>query len=282
MQPRVGQLDASQLDSELLSQIKTQLWDGLKQWSPNIPDRYAAELHALLKLIFFKVTIWDQSTTYGGRLQGLRLVDSRTGKRISRMQKIAYALVVIGGNYVWTQVTEYLTAAAYDSGERSGIIQVRSVADRLQFLWSAASLANFLLFLYNGRYSTLILRLLRVKWSPVSKKTARLVNYEFQNRQLVWNALTEFLLFIMPLVDVKRVHRYFLSWFRPIDDASKENASTLPDKQCAICDELITVPSAGECGHVYCYVCLRLKLSESQGKWHCLRCRRVIRDAKPF
>lgn len=282
MNPRVGQLDASQLDNELLDRVKSLLWDGLRHWSADLPDRYAAELLALLKLAFFKVTIWDRSSTYGGRLQGLQLVDSKTGRGMSRSKKIAYAVIVIGGNYLWTQLSDYLTAAAYDTGEISLVIRVRTIADRLEFISSAMSLFNFLVFLYNGQYSTLILRLLRVKWSPVSRKTSRLVNYEFQNRQLVWNALTEFLLFIMPFVDVNKVQRSLVSWFRPSQDASRENMSTLPDRQCAICDELLTVPSFGECGHMYCYVCLRIKLSEAQGKWNCLRCRRIIRTLKTF
>ncbi|KAI8806781.1 hypothetical protein BJ742DRAFT_351537 [Cladochytrium replicatum] len=37
------------------------------------------------------------------------------------------------------------------------------------------------------------------------RETTRPVSYDFMNRQLVWNAFTEFLLFLVPLVNLNRI-----------------------------------------------------------------------------
>lgn len=73
---------------------------------------------------------------------------------------------------------------------------------RLEKLWSAAKLLNFLCFLYDARYPTLLTRILKLRYKYAQKSVSRNVSFEFLNRQLVWEAFTEFLLFLMPLIDL--------------------------------------------------------------------------------
>lgn len=69
----------------------------------------------------------------------------------------------------------------------------------------------------------------------------------------------------------------------------------LPLKTCANCYKIqtahsssglsstaITNPYQGECGHVYCYVCLKSKLAEDDDGWPCLRCGKPIKSIKPY
>lgn len=208
VEPRVGQLDASILDSELVSLLKDELWKGFKIFRPHVTDKYENELLLLLKLALFKVTVWDHSTTYGAKLQNMKLVHSASTARnhiaMTRNQKMAYGFLVVGGSYVWNKIDDYVTQHAHES-ER--LQKVRDLLDKLSLTWSVSSLANFVLFLYSGKYSTLIMRILKIRFIPVSKSIRREVNFEFQNRQLVWNALTEFLLFILPIINIRKVKR---------------------------------------------------------------------------
>ncbi|KAF5093353.1 hypothetical protein D0Z00_004097 [Geotrichum galactomycetum] len=306
--PRVGQLDASTLDSELFELLKTQLRKIFKFTRSDIQDNYEAELLVFLKLIIFKLTVWDHSATYGAKLQNLKFVDGRVStslsKPLGRSQKLGYALLVVGGDYIWNKLEGYVYSGHYsDQDGESRIFRVlRKFSKLLSQIWSVSSLFNFLLFLYTGKYSTLILRLLKVRLVPASRSLTRQVNYEFQNRQLVWNAFTEFLLIVVPLVNVAKLKRRFtkvLSLTLSSSDGegkAQGELHFLPEKTCAICYATQSQTQSGshytgitnpyktnECGHIYCYVCITTKILESDGEgWNCLRCNELVKSAEPY
>jgi peroxin-2 len=115
-----------------------------------------------------------------------------------------------------------------------------------------------------------------------------LLSYEFLNRQLTWTSLTEFLLFILPLIlpSYRRIRRRLIRAAKTEGDDVRA-LSTLPDRFCAICfsqgweGRVITNPSCGECGHVYCYTCLVGEIAGEEGDgWTCLRCGKIIKHVK--
>lgn len=113
---------------------------------------------------------------------------------------------------------------------------------------SAAAFASFLIFLVNGRYRTLLDRILRLRLAPPSSQVSREVSFEYLNRQLVWHAFTEFLLFLLPLVGISRWRRWLARAWRKTksvikrqetgDDEGSKNGrelAFLPERTCAIC-----------------------------------------------
>jgi len=88
---------------------------------------------------------------------------------------------------------------------------------------------------------------------PASSQVKREVSYEFMNRQMVWHAFTEFLLFLLPLINTRSVqHRVTrlisqLSLPAILSNTSKGALQSymrkhgkyeaLPADQCAICAE---------------------------------------------
>jgi peroxin-2 len=115
-------------------------------------------------------------------------------------------------------------------------------------------LASFLVFLVDGRYRTVTDRLLRLRLTPTSHSTSREVSFEYLNRQLVWHAFTEFLLFLLPLVGISRWRRILFRTFKklrttlysllgakkPTSDNDDEEKSAgelgfLPERTCAVC-----------------------------------------------
>jgi peroxin-2 len=258
---RVGQVDAELLDDELLDLLKGQVGEGLKYFGSHIVDNYTPEILLGLRLILFKLSIWDQSASYGAHLQGLRYTDARSTAPNrpppKPWQKAAYGLITIGGRYAWHKWEEYLLAAQedYTRPESPQLTLLSTLTDRLNSAHDIASLASFLVFLVNGRYRTLTDRLLRLRLTPTSNSTSREVSFEYLNRQLVWHAFTEFLLFLLPLVGVSRWRRILArSWRKlrvaalsllgrnptPSDSDVEEGEksgelSFLPERTCAIC-----------------------------------------------
>lgn len=271
---RVNQLDASLLDSQLLDQLKEKLKEAFKFWNSDFKDKYDAELGLLLRALLFKTTVWNHGTTYGAKLQNLVLVNKKTGHPISRKVRALYGLITVLGPYIAGKC------------EESQLLSPQ-IMDRISLAVNSATLFNFVAFLFSGEYLTIVLRLIGARWAAVTRSTNRMVNYEFQNRQLVWNALTEFLFFLIPLINVKKLLRRLL---KP-QSQRKDTLHFLSKRLCAICFEQdsaiaakgITNPHTAGCSHTYCYVCLSLRLAEDP-HWSCLRCGEKLdrQSLKPF
>lgn len=158
----------------------------------------------------------------------------------------------------------------------------------------------------NGRYRTLVDRVLRIRLTPPSAQASREVSFEYLNRQLVWHAFTEFLLFLLPLVGISRWRRWVSRAWRKAVNALKSSEDDdetatkqgelafLPERTCAICyrdqnsasstetDVLAASASTGiagsaqtditnpyetiPCGCIYCFVCIIQKLEAEEGQ----------------
>jgi len=148
-----------------------------------------------------------------------------------------------------------------------------------------------------------------------TRLVSREVSFEYLNRQLVWHAFTEFLLFILPLIRVSRWRRWWTRLNRKIRGNPGATATSagegygelsfLPERTCAICHketdggtEAMGATSTGAggkatdvvnpyeavgCGHIYCYVCLagKIELEEGDG-WTCLRCGNLVKRCRPW
>lgn len=334
-QPRVGQLDASILDGELFELLKAQALTVFDLYRTEVKEKYTPEILLLLKLVIFKLTVWDHSATYGAKLQNLVFVDGRSKsvsrKPLSVAQKAGYCVLVVGGGYLWSKLEDKISAMSYREQEANEsdpenypvyrntrvaryftASRLRKISDSLSYAWSVSTLFNFVCFLYSGRYSTLILRLLKIRLVPSTRTLTRQVSFEFQNRQLVWNALTEFLVFIIPLLNLPKLKRQTSKLVTNLKSLGSSNTPEtvddkgqlyfLSEKTCAICYSSVSndpnATGSGSahfntdvtnpcqcvpCGHVYCYVCLSSKLVEFEGQgWNCLRCNATVVKMKQF
>jgi len=255
---RVGQVDAELLDEELLELLKDQAGEGLRLLGAHLKDDYSAEIGLVLRSILWKLSIWDHGASYGASLQGLQYTDARHkrfgGKPLKAWQKIAYGLITVGGRYGWQKWEGHLSSLENGYEEPSPFIKrlsrLTTVAETTH---NTTALLSFLVFLYNGKYRTLTDRLLRLRLVPSSNQTSREVSFEYLNRQLVWHAFTEFLLFLLPLVGIGRWRRWIArAWKRAKasvtkmrtgkstdsgeeEDMQKGELAFLPERTCAIC-----------------------------------------------
>ena len=187
---------------------------------------------------------------------------------------------------------------------------------------SIVAFGSFLVFLFNGRYRTLIDRILRLRLAPPINQISRDVNFEYLNRQLVWHAFTEFLLFLLPFVGINRWRKWLSRSWRKIKAFLRRNGSTaeektlyvgelgfLPERTCAICYKDLNPSTSSEseiiartsglitsaqtdvtnpystlpCKCVYCYVCIATRLEAEDGTgWSCLRCGELVISCRPW
>ena len=303
--PRVSQVDAHILDNELVTLLREQLISIFslqenKWWTYNgRPELW----NLILNLLVFRLTTWKNGASYGNQLQNLKYTDIESGRVISKVKKTLLLGFILGG-YFSGKLHSYLfsledtpinqrdrtslTNKFKDFLRENGATMVAKIEANLKIL----NLANFILFLINGKYPTLVHRVLGICLTPVVsdllKFSGNNVNFEFQNRQLVWNIMTEFLIFVFPFLQfgkLKRMARKLLpsskeSKEKQFNGAQQGPFFNLPVSQCAICHQnheaamshmqtkgmasssfLVTNPCITSCGHLYCYVCLAAKFN---------------------
>ena len=201
---RVGQVDAELLDEELLSLLRGQVGDGLKYLGGHLQDDWSQEILLVLRAVLFKLSVWNNNASYGASLQNLRYADARktiaSHAKPSGWQKSLYGAFTVLGRYGWDKWETWLIDQEGGYTTPSDAVQKLSkYTSWLSTTHSIAAFLSFLVFLVNGRYRTLTDRLLRVRLVPASNQVSRDVSFEYLNRQLVWHAFTEFLLFLLPL-----------------------------------------------------------------------------------
>lgn len=311
--PRVSQLDAYILDGELFSLLKQQLADAFllvsgKWWSYG----QNPELWSLaLKLIIFKLTTYKSGSSYGLKLQNLKLSTSSNGKIIGQRIKL-FILATIFGDYFFKRLQSYLYSVDESSLSRgnstldrlkSSVIKHKElILKRIDDAVKILGTLNFVAFLVHGRYPTVLHRIMGVSLTPIIADLLKFdgdkVNFEFQNRQLVWNVMTEFLVFILPMLQLRKLRKLISSIFPSKKSEEfrltsptpiRTQFTNLPVSQCAICVQTIkrsgisaasthvTNAFITNCGHIYCYVCLAATFNaidsgneEAEG---CPRCR---------
>lgn len=319
--PRVSQLDSHILDVELFSLLKQQLADVFQQltgerWSySQQPELWSL----LLKLLVFHLTLGKSGSTYGLKLQNLKLTNSRTGSLIGRSSKLLL-LAVIFGEFGFQKLQSYL----YSTEERlsttgNSILQklkaflllrkteiLKTVDGTLKVL----RLANFVSFLVYGKFPTLIHRVLGISLTPIVADLLKFhgdnVNFEFQNRQLVWNVMTEFLVFILPLLQINKAKKSIKKFISSTKGQKTPSPSAflhlrfadLPVSQCAMCiqnKELrgtkvattqVTNPFVTNCGHLFCYICLATRFNSINNGVEeaefCPRCNKKLTNFKEY
>lgn len=259
---RVGQVDAELLDEELLAQLRTQVGEGLRYLGggggqSRLGEDWAPEILLVLRAVLFKLTIWDHDATYGAALQNLKYTDARNRGSVptppSRLQKTLYGAVTVCGKYAWTKWEDWLIDndnASFDGRQsRPDVQRLSRLTELASHIHAAGALVSFLAFLVNGRYRTLLDRILRMRLAPPTSQVSREVSFEYLNRQLVWHAFTEFLLFVLPLVGINRWRKWITRAWRRTKSAitagtgadgedgseKKGELAFLPERTCAIC-----------------------------------------------
>ncbi|KAF9169444.1 peroxisome assembly protein (Peroxin-2) [Mortierella sp. AD011] len=308
---KVSQLDADLLDDELLETMKEQLWSAFSLFKasecdsntallPTFKEKYKPELILALNLIMYKFSVYDMGATYGSQLQNLvyrnerkhsgGLQSTSTDASLTKTQKIVYGVFTVGGQYIMERLNLIVTAQGWGELPEDNIKRKAwNLIQKSGSIFRIVSLINFLAFLYAGKYRSVLERILSMRLVYADRNSNRQASFEFLNRQMVWHAFTEFLMFLMPLINVSKLKRNVKRILLPAALMSANELSVLPAHICAICHEnnsasatpgtttstTIHNPYVADCGHVYCYYCIKTKMMVDD-EWCCLRCGKKV------
>ncbi|XP_038142648.1 peroxisome biogenesis factor 2 isoform X1 [Cyprinodon tularosa] len=266
---RISQLDAHELDSALEQLLWTQFTQCFQNCPPGVLTPVEPELKALLYLLLWRFTLYSSSATVGQSLLSLRYQSTTVSshyKPLSSRQKLGLALLTLVPR--WLQERSYrlisyfgLSARGALSEMDDGLLQrgLRKALVLVSGLAKFATLVNFLVFLRNGRHPVLAERIAGAQTVFSKPNVVRDVNYQYMNRELLWHGFAEFLIFLLPLVNLRKLKSTVLLHVLGGKSSNEEGARMPQDvwKYCGLCGEWPTMPHTVGCGHVFCYYCIK-------------------------
>ncbi|KAI1786494.1 peroxisomal biogenesis factor 2 [Ganoderma leucocontextum] len=258
---RVGKVDAELLDAELVQLLKEPLTKALNLVDSAFKAKFDPELTLFIHLVLYKLSVWDHGASYGAKLQGLKYAPPRTTAHIltasglPRSTLALHSFFTIFVPYFHTRIRAHALSNAWpDAPSSDRRRRAWELLVRLESLHGLIALVNFIVFLGNGRYRTVVDRLFGLRLTSARRHFQREISYEFMNRQMVWHAFTEFLLFLLPLINTRAIRRQISSLasrmtvpLRTLIGASPSPDTqsgkrerrgqywSLPTDQCAIC-----------------------------------------------
>lgn len=153
-----------------------------------------------------------------------------------------------------------------------------NVASRLNAIYAAAVALNFLAFLRWGLFPDLRDRLLGVRYIHVDPRARRQVAFEYMNRVMIWNGLSDFLMTMMPLVDLGRLRQLITRRLLP---QAFERSAASSDRACGLCGASpMVMPMRAGCQHVFCYYCIASEMMENSGHTNCPRCGGAVENIR--
>lgn len=267
---RINQLDALELDSALEQLLWTQFSQCFQNCRPGLLTPVEPELRALLQLLVWRFTLYSNSTTVGQSLLSLRyhnLLSSVAHYRpLSSGQKWGLAVLNIGPH--WLQERSHslllrlgLSAGGNVSEHNGGLIALglRKCFNLVSSIAKIASLINFFVFLKKGQHPLLAERIVGARVVFSKPNVVRDVTYQYMNRELLWHGFSEFLIFLLPLINARQlkatVSSFVFGEVRTDRKAAFEGRGLL--KECGLCGEWPTMPHMVGCCHVFCYYCIK-------------------------
>ncbi|WVW83886.1 hypothetical protein I302_105908 [Kwoniella bestiolae CBS 10118] len=199
---RVNQIDSEDLDSALVGMLSDKLSTSLNNFKSTISDGLKPELELVIKLAMFRYGIWSQlRASPGAKLQNLKMISDKSNNPTKRIL-LLYLLLhpPVFPRYLINRVKNYALSNQWsDLPNYDYRKKIWKILGRLESISRIWELGGWLAFLWDGKYPSLLMRILRLRLVPSQPHLTRLVSYEFMNRQLVWGAFTEFLMFSIPL-----------------------------------------------------------------------------------
>ncbi|EFO93949.1 CRE-PRX-2 protein [Caenorhabditis remanei] len=235
---RVDQLDSHVLDSEIRSIAQDSVDDVVNQmpvWVSRIFEKLRPELKITLEAV-----LWTHRFSRG----------VSPGQEQMDISYSGYTPKVITGHFLVEVFIPYLSRRVT---ELSGRLEIMRMYAKVEAIFELGSLLHFLYFLRSGGHSTLTESILSLRNWNNNQPTISSINYDTQNRELLWHAFRDVILLTYPFIEKirqrvvkkQKLNRKFRSTMEGFDI------------ECIVCDKPSVIPMIGQkCEHVACYTCI--------------------------
>lgn len=270
---RVSQLDAAELDDELLSVLQNHLSAVFKILPVTSHLQLRPELNAGLAAFIWWYSVRLSGHTFGQRMMDLQY-STNPNTAIGLKSRHKWTLFLLTVCIKWLRDRAHVISTSGISSGGDSITQ-RTV-NYVTAVISALSIINFSVFLLGGKCPTLSDRVGGVFMIPTRPQVLRSLSFHLMNREILWHGFSEFLFFILPHINIFSLRNWFRRVLVPSSSLPPSSSPLTPStSHCAFCGDLATMTETAVCGHVYCYYCLHAN-SIADTNFSCPLCSRCI------
>ena len=251
--PRISQLDAMFLDSEVYSLIKSQLLKSVRYFGHGFVTKMEPEIDAALKYIILKYTVQKARRSVG---QQLLQVNYQKGAPYRKLGHYIAVIVLVK----WFKERGSFISSVF-SRKESVKETVGECISILEIGFRIIHVINLLVFLHKGLYPTVLERLFGLRHVSSNPNTSRRISYAYFTRELLWHGFAELLGFILPLINIQYFHNV-IKKFLPSLNEDQNNTTQETDVKffhgttCVICNKPPVLPHGFGCHHIACYFCI--------------------------
>jgi peroxin-2 len=301
---RSSQSDAEQLDLELLSMFKESLNTCLGAFHSGLLVGHYRELLLILKSIIFGLTVARGRPSPGMSLLNLVYRNEfgsssfrNEGPPLTRVQRLLLYLGDIIVPYAWSGAASLLvrrmqggdcpgsnvsdmedssngySLVGRPGGPRglacrlalqSSVKQAWKLMQSVELAWKGLELANHVGYMRNGRYRRLLERLVGARLVYRDVGASRHISFDYLNRQLIWSEVSDFILFLLPLLNAGCIGR-LMNKYLPMNESMRGAVSSVgSEATCSVCETVRESPlrcQALPCKHAFCYYCMASRLA---------------------
>ena len=244
---RISQLDALELDSELLGAMQDQFFHifGFLPSSVFI-ERLRPELKTLLTCLLYKFSLFQAGNcTFGQGFMSLQYTQGDNSPPTSRQKWLLLLLLLLPA---WlSERFESLTNILFPNLRADRVLNIA------KGLLQLCNLLNFCSFLLYGQYPSLIECLLHLKITPSRPQVLRELSYDYMNREIIWFGFSEFLFSVLPLLNLQSLKN---SYNKVLHSLVGDSETAVPPNVCVYCNSVPVLPQVSTCRHLFCYYCI--------------------------
>ncbi|CAO1320282.1 unnamed protein product [Diamesa tonsa] len=166
---RVNQLDANQLDQEIIKIINEQLQSFYSELPPGLLSKFQPEIDLTIKSLIWFSSIAKSKASFGHSILSIRY------ENLTKNQQISHYIASVGFRYIKDVSLMRFTNQ----------LQLQKSLAWIECIIRICSLLNFFRFLKKGNYPNLIDLCLSLNFVSSSTKT-RNIGYAYMSRELIW------------------------------------------------------------------------------------------------
>ncbi|NXR07768.1 PEX2 factor, partial [Semnornis frantzii] len=278
---RISQLDALELNKALEQLVWTQFTSCFSGFKPGVLAHLEPEIKAFLWLLLWRFTVYSKNATVGQAILNIQYKNnfSQTEKyqALSKQQKLWYLVLTVGGRWLEERCYDLFSSRPLQS-----LCKVKSLISFATGLVKLCGLLNFLVFLQQGRFATLTERILGIRAVFGRPQGIRQLGFDYMNRELLWHGFAEFLIYLLPFINLQKIKLKISSWCLPVAGLpSSDQAAAARCKECSLCGEWPSLPHTIGCSHVFCYYCVKSNYLHDLD-FTCPKCGSEVQSLQPL
>ncbi|KAJ0179796.1 hypothetical protein K1T71_004387 [Dendrolimus kikuchii] len=271
--PRVTQLDAVHLDSQVEELLKQSVYLATKFIEPRYLQLLLPEIELLIRTWIFRNSVCNKKSTFGQEMLSLKY------------KKDYFSTSKLYWYYGYTIGLKYLKERAIYSFTSNTNIQ--NIIHKLETFQMIGDILNFLRFIQSGKYPLLIDFILGLELTADKLTREDLTDFSW-TRELLWHNFIELIGTSLALINIFGLRRRlskvlkYVWWREHFRHVTKLSEVTMTmNTGCAFCSNKPVLPHTMGCSHIFCYYCLMAnKMADPD--FACPRCYYNGRDVVKF